>query len=81
MHHNFHVFALLWYFNVPFHVRMMYLPISSKKPDSLDKTLYKSYLNSQVHVPKVFHLGMFVSWLIIYDQIVMAAILLLFYQI
>ena len=41
MHHNFHVFALKWYFNVPFHVRMIYLYISSKKPDSLGKTVVK----------------------------------------
>ena len=56
-----HVFALKWYFNAPFHVRMMYLSISSKKPDSLGKTVVKLiFLNSQMHVPKVFHLGMFV---------------------
>ena len=41
MHHIFHVFALLWYFNAPFHVRMIYLYISSKKPDSLGKTVVK----------------------------------------
>ena len=41
MHHNFHVFALKWYFNAPFHVRMMYWSISSKTPDSLGKTVVK----------------------------------------
>ena len=41
MHHNFHVFALKWYFNATFHVRMMYLSISSKKPDSSGKTVVK----------------------------------------
>ena len=52
---------------------MIYLYISSKKPDNFIKTVVKITLNSQMQVPKVFHLGMFVYWLISYDQVDMDA--------
>ena len=61
---------------------MMYLYILSKQSDNLaTKAIMKlECSNSKMHVSMVYHcdLGMFVQWLITYDQKVMAAFLLTF---
>ena len=54
------IFFTCLHCNAPFHVRILSLYISSKKKnDNLGTTVIKSRLDSQMHVPKVFHLGMF----------------------
>ena len=52
---------------------MIKLYISIKKPDNLGKTVLKIMFKFTNARAKVFHLGMIVYWLIIYNQIVMAA--------